>query len=109
MKSCSYKCVITGSKDFEIHHLYGVSNIISDIMRMYPKYKNIRFDELTDIDLDFLTNKFIEYQSQYPLGECVRKDIHVLFHSLYGQYYNTPEQWYRFKTDYQKGVYDNIA
>ena len=109
MKNCDYKCVITGSKDFEIHHLYGVSNIISDIINMYPKYKNIKFEKLTNADLEFLTTKFIEHQSQYPLGECIRKDLHVLFHSLYGQYYNTPEQWYRFKIDYQEGVYDNIA
>lgn len=109
MKNCDYKCVITGSKDFEIHHLYGVSNIISDIINMYPKYKNIKFEKLTNADLEFLTTKFIEHQSQYPLGECIRKDLHVLFHSLYGQYYNTPEQWYKFKIDYQKGVYNNIA
>lgn len=109
MKHCDYKCVLTGSKDFEIHHLYGVSNIITDILNDYPNYKNISFDSLLDEDLQFILRKFIEYQSAYPLGECVKKELHVLFHSLYGQYYNTPEQWYRFKEDYRKGVYKQIA
>lgn len=33
MKNCNYACIFTGSKKFQIHHLYGVSNIIDDIMK----------------------------------------------------------------------------
>lgn len=109
MRNCEYQCILTGSKDFDIHHLYGVSNLISDILEDYPSYKDKPFEDLLDSELNFLANKFMEYQARYPLGECVRKDIHKLFHSLYGQYYNTPEQWCKFKEDYQKGVYKNIA
>ena len=53
------------------------------------------------------SNLFINEQNKYPLGVCVSKDIHVLFHSLYGQYNNTPEQWYQFEKDYKNGLYDN--
>lgn len=109
MKNCNYKCVITGSKNFEIHHLYSVSNIIDDIFNKYNEYQDKDFSEYTENDLSFILQKFIEEQSKYPLGECVDKKIHVLFHSLYGQYYNTPEQWYKFKEDYIKGEYKNIA
>lgn len=109
MKQCEYKCVLTGSKNFEIHHLYGVSNIIADMLNDYSQYQDVPFDQLSDEDLNFLTSKFIEYQAKYPFGECIRKDLHILFHSLYGQYYNTPEQWYRFKEDYRNEVYKNIA
>lgn len=105
MKSCQYQCVLTGSKNFEIHHLYGVSNIIYDIFNEYPQYQEIDFDEYSQEDLDFLLEKFIDKQSQYPLGVCIDKKLHILFHSLYGQYYNTPEQWYRFCEDYKKGIY----
>ena len=49
-----------------------------------------------------------EEQSKYPLGQCVRKDLHKLFHSLYGQYYNTVDQWEQFKEDYRNGVYNDI-
>lgn len=109
MKSCNYKCVLTGSKDFEIHHLYGLCNIIDDILNKYPQYKNISFEDYNSDELEFLKKEFIKEQSKYPLGECIDKKLHVLFHSLYGQYYNTPEQWIRFKNDYTKGVYKNIA
>ena len=80
MKNCNYQCIFTGSN-------------IND----YSK------DEL-----QYILNIFIKEQSKYPLGVCIRKEIHVLFHSLYGQYYNTPEQWYQFQKDYTNGIYDDI-
>lgn len=109
MKNCNYECVLTGSKNFEIHHLYGVSNIINDILNKYLKYKNMKFEDYTVKDLEFIKREFLNEQSKYPFGECVDKKLYVLFHSLYGQYYNTEEQWIRFKDDYMKGVYKDIA
>lgn len=109
MEASSYKCVLTGSKNFEIHHLYGVSNMIADIFNKYDYYKDKSFDDYSDTDLSFILEKFLEKQNEYPLGECVDKKLHVLFHSMYGQYYNTPEQWQQFKQDYRNGRYKNIA
>lgn len=109
MENCNYKCVLTGSKNYEIHHLYGVSNIINDILEEYPNFKDKEFSDYTESDLSFILQKFIEKQSLYPLGECVDKKLHVLFHSMYGQYYNTPDQWYKFKEDYFNGIYKKYA
>ena len=108
MKNCNYKCVLTDSKNFEIHHLYGVSNIIEKIFKQNEMLYKESFSDYSDEELSFILQKFLEIQNEYPLGECVDKKIHILFHSLYGQYYNTPEQWYRFKNDYLKGLYKNI-
>lgn len=107
MESCDWKCLITGSKDFEIHHLYGVSNILSDIISKY-NIKEKQIKDYTQEELDNIAQLFIEEQAKYPLGVCVRKDIHILFHRLYGQYYNTPEQWYQFVEDYKNGIYDEL-
>ncbi len=108
MKECSYQCVLTGSKDFEIHHLYGVSNLLEDIKNKYDiEYKD-NFKEYNSDELSYILEKFLEEQSKYPLGQCIRSDLHKLFHSLYGQYYNTVEQWDRFKEDYRKGMYNDI-
>lgn len=109
MKASNYKCILTGSKNFEIHHLYGVSNIITDILNKYDYYKDKPFEDYSDEDLSFILSKFLEEQNKYPLGECIDKKLHVLFHSMYGQYYNTPEQWEQFKKDYRNGRYRNIA
>ena len=108
MKECNYKCIFTGSKRFQIHHLYGVSNILNDIMteNNFPIYDN--FSEYSDEELNEILNAFIIKQNKYPLGVCIEKDIHVLFHSLYGQYYNTPKQWYQFEKDFKAGIYDQL-
>lgn len=108
MKQCDYKCVLTNSKKFEIHHLYSVSNIIEDVFKENNISYYESFSDYSDEELSFILQKFLEIQSRYPLGECIDKKLHSLFHSLYGQYYNTPEQWERFKSDYLKGVYKNI-
>ena len=107
MKECDYQCVLTGSKNFEIHHLYGVSNIVEDIFKNNEHLRQESFSEYSEEELSFILQLFILEQDKYPLGECVDKQLHTMFHSLYGQYYNTPDQWYRFKEDYAKGVYNN--
>ena len=108
MEECNYCCVLTNSKDFQIHHLYGVSNLLEDIKNKYNIVYKDNFEEYTSEELSFILEKFIEEQSKYPLGQCVRKDLHKLFHSLYGQYYNTVDQWEQFKEDYRNGVYNDI-
>ena len=65
------------------------------------------FNEYTENELNNILQLFVLEQSKYPLGECIRKDLHVLFHSLYGQYNTTEEQWIQFKNDYTNGVYNN--
>ena len=108
MKKCDYKCIFTGSKEYQIHHLYGVSNILNDVMTKYHfnKYENL--SDYTEKELNHILMAFIEEQNKYPLGVCISKDIHVLFHSLYGQYYNTPEQWYQFEKDFKAGIYNEM-
>ena len=64
------------------------------------------FSDYTDEELKNILSAFIEEQNKYPLGVCVSRNIHVLFHSLYGQYYNTPEQWYQFEKDFKAGIYN---
>lgn len=108
MESCNYRCVFTGSKEFQIHHLFGVSNIINKIIKEnnFQVYDN--FSDYTEEELHKILRAFIIEQDKYPLGVCVSKNIHVLFHSLYGQYYNTPEQWYQFEKDFRAGIYNDI-
>ena len=106
MIACNYQCVLTGSKDFEIHHLYGFSNILKELLNEYPQYQDKSFSDYLEDDLSFILEKFLDKHNKYPLGVCVDKKIHVLFHSMYGQYYNTAEQWERFCEDYKLGKYN---
>lgn len=104
MKSCDYKCVITGSKDFQVHHLYSLSSIFNETIRENNIILKDNFSNYSKEELSFILDKFIEKQNQYPLGICVRTDIHMLFHKLYGKVVE-PEMWYEFVENYNKGKY----
>ena len=108
MESCEYKCVLTGSKDFQIHHLYGVSSILRDMVQIYNVELKENFEEYTEDELNKILELFLQIQSQYPLGECIDTNLHTLFHSLFGQQYNTPQQWEIFKREYLSNQYNYL-
>lgn len=108
MKACDYKCIFTGEKDFQIHHLYSVSNLIKDTFDCINIRFKERFEDYTEKELLIIKNKFIELQNSYPLGVCISKPIHILFHQLYGSGNNTPEQWYIFSKNFKEGEYDSL-
>ena len=105
MKQCEYKCVLTGSKNFEIHHLVPFANIVNETMELY----NIEEKEYSDYsqeELEYILEKFLIVHNTYPLGICVRKDIHSLYHSIYSKCVNNEDQWNEFVKDYKSGKYD---
>lgn len=106
MKNCDYQCVLTGSKDFAIHHLYSFSSIVNEVLEENNFELKDSFSDYTEDELLFILDKFIEKQNQYPLGVCIRKDLHDLFHREYGTVV-TPDMWYDFVENYKKGEYIN--
>jgi len=102
IESCNNRCVLTGSEDFEVHHLYPVNQIISDLLfELNLENKNI--DDYTEEELSLITDKFKEKQNEY-LGVCIRQDIHNLFHSIYGDA-ATKEDWDQFVIDFKNEKY----
>lgn len=104
MLNCNYQCVLSGSKDFAIHHLYSFSRIVNEIIKENNFELKSSFSDYTESELVFILEKFNQKHSQYPLGVCVRKDLHDLFHKEYGQI-TTPNMWYEFVEKYSKGEY----
>lgn len=106
MENCNYQCVLTGSKNFAIHHMYGFANILNETIEEYnielKEYSEYTIEELEDI-----LEKFLEVHDKYPLGVCVRKDIHTLYHSVYSKCINNEEQWNQFVKEFKDGVYDD--
>lgn len=110
MEHCNYKCVLTGSKNFEIHHLYSINMIAKEtfeILDRENKLKTYNIEDYSKNELDYILNIFLEIHNQCPLGICLRKDIHNLFHKIYGSGGNTELQLKLFIKDYYNHKYDN--
>ena len=100
MKNCEYKCVFTGSKDF------AILKEVYEILENKNLLKSTKIEDYTKEELDYMLEIFDRIHSNYPLGVCVRKDIHDLFHNIYGSGGNTEEQWNKFYEDFNNGLYD---
>lgn len=105
MEACNYKCVLTGDKFTDIHHLFGFNMIVDQVLRRLEIY-TVEMSELTQEQLDMILTEFKKEQDKYPLGVCLRKDIHILFHQIYGHGNNTIEQWEQF-VSYYKNTYQS--
>lgn len=110
MQRCNYQCVLTGSSDFVIHHLYSFNKIFAETMEIIEQEGIIlsnRIEDYTEEELNYIIKRFQEVHNKYPLGICVRKDIHDLFHNIYGSGGNTSEQWDNFVRRYKNGEFED--
>ena len=101
MQNCKYKCVITGSSDFEIHHTYSFNLILKEAMSD-NRWIDKNIIDYSEDELEYILSIFYEYQFKYPLGVCISSEYHRLFHSIYGNRINTPNQWEEFLNKYSK-------
>lgn len=107
MKNCNYQCILTGSKDYKIHHLYGFNKIVEEALFVSDEQgllKGTNPQDYTKEEMDVLINIFLEIHNKYPLGVCVRTDLHDKFHEIYGIGNNTPEQWNAFEYKYVNNI-----
>lgn len=103
IRNCNYKCIITGDSFDDVHHLYGFNLILDEaIKNLGFNNKNILGD-CNNEELILIINEVKELHNKYPLGVCLSRKIHTLFHSIYGFKNNTPEQFYEFKAKIESG------
>lgn len=108
IEKCNYCCILTGSKDFDVHHLYGFNLICDETfskLEWLSKLKSDNIKDYTKKELDEILEIFQSIHNKYPLGVCIRKDLHKLFHKIYGAGGNTPEQWNNFIKKYKNNEY----
>ena len=108
MKNCEYKCVLTGERFDDIHHIYGLNLILNETMYNLNIEVKENMDDYTSEELRNILDTFRNIQSTYPLGVCLSKPVHSLFHSIYGYGDNTQEQWNEFVKDFKKGKFTKI-
>lgn len=108
MESCDYQCVLTGSKKFKIHHLHPFNKILSEALSELGLDKSKQVCDYSEEEFILLGNKVLELHDKYPLGVCIRKDLHDLFHHIYGYLNCTPEDFEQFKQDYFNGKFSDL-
>lgn len=100
------KCILTGKCFQAIHHLYAFNLILKETLNELnlPIFQVI--SDYSDEELKNIIQKCLEIHYRYPLGVCLTNEVHNLFHSVYGNNNNTPDQFYEFKQRYLSGEFD---
>lgn len=107
LKHANYKCDISGkSGNLAIHHLTkSFRDIVKETFEIigidiYPEIKYYTLDEL-----ELISKTCLELHYKYGLGVCMLNEYHVLFHTIYGKFNNTIEQYNEFKNDQRNKLY----
>lgn len=95
-----YKCILTDSNIYDIHHLYPFNEIIKESLDTL----NIKPDTNDGIEIEELKNEVIKLHNHYGLGVCIHPRLHSIFHSKYGKN-ATKEDFEEFKNNYINGKY----
>lgn len=104
-----YKCVLTGtnSNELVIHHLVSFNSIIRDVLNksnldIKPQVKDYTHDEIKHIE-----NLFLKYHNTHT-GIPLQKEMHILFHQIYGYGDNTPDQFEELRTRLKLGEFNDF-
>lgn len=102
LENCNFQCILTGSKDFAIHHIISFNVIVKKFLLEYDLNLKENFEDYTNDELLELSKLFVQYHDQYPLGVCIETNLHLKFHSIYGDI-NNEKQWNDFIQKFNEG------
>ena len=87
-KFVNCNCVITGKNFDNVHHLYPFKNIVSDMFGNLQMDKRKNISEYSEIEENAIRNEIKRLHIYYGYGAALNKNVHKLFHDIYG-YTNT--------------------
>lgn len=108
--SKNYTCQITGKVGGRLHVHHASENFINIRDKVISKLgldKNKQVKDYTEEEINNITNLFLAYHDSIT-AECINKDVHNLFHSLYTRHNNTYEQYLEFKQRYNDGEFKDL-
>lgn len=108
LKFYNYKCVLTGyNNNLEIHHLYGMNLIIQEVLKELNLDLRDNIALYSEGELIKLEDKILEKHT-LNIGVPIIEDLHRLFHKIYSNGNNSPEQFYKFKQRLKNGEFNNF-
>jgi len=84
MKFCEYRCVVTGGRFDDIHHITPMSDIIDMSLRDLGLSRLSVIGDYSSNDYLRLKNDVVNKHETTEYGCCLNEKIHMLFHSVYG-------------------------
>lgn len=106
-KNCDYKCILTGEKDYEVHHLYSYNEIIKEALNnLNLELKGI-IKDYSGEEIIKIRDEVIKLHNTYPLGVCLSKKVHSLFHILYSKN-ATIDDFEEFKIRFYNGEFNKL-
>lgn len=111
LKKYNFKCAITNthSGDLEVHHLYkNFSEIIKEVFENLDVEIKQNIGEYEEKVLIAIKNMCLELHLGYGLGVPLRRDIHKLFHQIYGVQNNNKNQFEEFQTRWNNGEFETL-
>jgi hypothetical protein len=103
IKQCNGKCVITGEKYDDIHHVYAFNLILRESINELNFILKENIGDYKKEDLKVIVNKVKEIHGRYPIGVCIKQKYHIKFHQMFGYGDTTPEMWYEFLDKVKSG------
>lgn len=105
MKFNDFKCVITQIRFEDIHHLLSFESIAKEVFNS----TKIPVNPVSEYEADVLKeieNKCIDLHYKYGFGICLCKSIHLLYHKIYGEGNNIPQQFLEFVQRLENGEFN---
>lgn len=105
IEAFNYKCGVTGNTIDAVHHLYSFNLILKETLDNLNLKIHSKINQYTDDEKSKIVAECLKLHDNYGLGIPLCKEVHDLFHELYGKGNNTPEQFEEFKTRYNIGEF----
>lgn len=100
LKRDDFKCALTGkSNDLVVHHLRSFSNILKDCLDELNLEMKRKICEFETGEYEKLKQLLLE-KHKIDNGITLNKEVHNLFHKIYGKGNNTIYQFSEFKKEY---------
>lgn len=106
MENCKYRCVLSGTWFDEIHHLVPFRDIVNEVFSELGIEEKKEVSDYSEEVLNKIETSVEEKHMLYGFGVCLNKDIHKLFHDLYGYTGINENMFEEFKYRYKNGEFD---
>lgn len=80
----NYNCVITGNNFDNIHHLYPFKEIVEEVFINLGIDKRKNISEYSENEEVLIRSELKRLHDFYGYGAPIHKEVHKLFHNLYG-------------------------